>query len=131
MAERKTRQTDASVKEFLASVSSDRRRKDAETVIRIMQGVSGKKPKMWGPSIIGFDTHSYKLANGKEAEICRIGFSPRARALSFYLAKYDGKEDALSRLGKYKRSKGCLYINKLDDVDLEVLEEIIANAYRK
>jgi len=129
VAERKTHQTKASVKDFLTSVGNAGRRKDAEALVRMMKVVSGKQPRMWGPSIIGFGIHHYKLASGKDAEICKIGFSPRSQALAFYLASYDGKDEALSRLGKHKHSKGCLYINKLDDVDLQVLEEIITKSY--
>ena len=131
MAENKTQQTKASVKDFLANVSNERRRKDAETVVKMMKSISGKQPRMWGPSIVGFDKHTYTLANGKQAEICKIGFSPRSQALAFYLGNYEGKDDALAKLGKHKKSKGCLYINKLDDVDMDVLEEIITNSYQQ
>ncbi|MBT8147328.1 MAG: DUF1801 domain-containing protein [Gammaproteobacteria bacterium] len=131
MVERKTHQTKASVKDFLSGVSNLRRRKDSEAVVKMMRTISRKQPRMWGPSIIGFGRHQYRLANGKDAEICKIGFSPRSQALAFYLSSYDGKDEALSRLGKHKRSKGCLYINKLDDVDQDVLKEIITNAYHQ
>jgi hypothetical protein len=132
MAERKTQPTDVSVDKFLAGVKNERRRGDSQVVLKLMKKVCGKPPKMWGPSIIGFDVHRYQLANDKEAEICRIGFSPRSQALAFYLSNYEGRDEALQRLGKYKQGiGGCLYINKLDDVDLAVLEEIISGAYHQ
>lgn len=131
MAERKTVQTRASVKDFLATLPNDRRRADAQIVIRMMKAISGKQARMWGPSIIGFDVSRYLLANGREEEICKIGFSPRAQALVFYLGHFEGRADLLKALGKHKISGGgCIYINKLADVDIDVLEQLIARAYQ-
>ena len=131
MAERKTTANAASVTEFLNGVKNQTRRKDSQVVARLMGKTSGKKARMWGPSIVGFDTHHYKLANGDDQEICKIGFSPRAQALTFYLANFDGREKLLQKLGKHRMSGGgCMYINKLADVDLKVLETIIDKAYK-
>ena len=131
MAELKTRRTDASVKDFLAGVSNERRRSDSEVVMKIMRKVSRKQARMWGPSIIGYGLSEYPLANGKTGQICKIGFSPRAQALAFYLGRFDGREKLLKTLGKHKLGNGgCLYINKLDDIDLGVLEEMITRSYQ-
>lgn len=131
MAERKTIKNKASVTEFIKSVENETRRKDSKVVTKIMRDVSGKRAQMWGPSIIGFGTSYYKLASGKEESICKIGFSPRKTSLTFYLSKFPGKEALLKKLGKYKTSKACLYINKLDDVDLKVLEKIIQGSWKQ
>ena len=96
-----------------------------------MEAISGKKAKMWGPSIVGFDKHRYKYKNGLDGEICKIGFSPRVQSLVFYLANFNDRDKLLKDLGKHKTSTGgCLYINKLEDVDLDVLEDIIDRAYQ-
>lgn len=127
----KTRETNASVKDFIASVNNPRRRRDAEVVVEMMRKASGKRPKMWGPSIIGFGKHRYTLANGKDSEICRIGFAPRSQALVFYLTNFDGRDEMLRQLGKHKMGKGCLYINKLADVELDVLQALFEQAWRR
>lgn len=131
MAERKTVKNKASVSDFINNVENETRRKDAKVLAKMMRKVSGKSAKMWGPSIVGFGTRYYKLASGKEESICKIGFSPRKTSLSFYLNKFPGKDALLKKLGKYKTSKACLYINKLDDVDLNVLEKIIQGAWKQ
>ena len=131
MPERKTQQTNASVNEFLRSVKNEKRRKDSVLVRKMMESVSGQKAKMWGPSIIGFDKHHYQYKDGRDAEICKIGFAPRAQSLVFYLANFNDREKLLRDLGKHKVSGGgCLYINKLEDVDLDVLEDIVTRAYQ-
>jgi len=133
MAENKTQENKNSVKEFISNVKNETRRKDSAIVSKMMSSVSGKRAKMWGPSIIGFDKHHYKYANGGDGEICKIGFSPRASSLVFYLANFEDREKMLKKLGRHKVSGtndgGCLYINKLDDVNVEVLEAIIGKAY--
>lgn len=127
----KTKENSTSVKEFISNVKNDKRRKDSETVLKIMKKVTGKKPKMWGASIIGFGKTSYKYASGKEGEICTVGFSPRSQALAFYgLTSFENSDTLVGKLGKHKLGQGgCLYINKLEDVDLDVLESIIEKAY--
>ena len=131
MAERKTVVTKVRVADFVAGVANERRRKDAKTVMKIMRDVSGKRAQMWGPSIIGYGVSKYKLASGKEEEICQIGFSPRASSLVFYLGKFKERPALLKKLGKHKVSGGgCLYINKLDDVDMNVFEKMIESAWK-
>ncbi len=130
MAARKTIENKASVKEFIAKVKNETRRADVATVSKMMAKVSGKRAKMWGPSIIGFGVHHYQHANGKDVSICKIGFSPRAQALTFYLGNFPERTKLLKKLGKHKMSGGgCLYINKLQDVDTDVLQEMISRAY--
>ena len=127
MADIKTKAGERSVSDFLASVEHPVRRADAATIIAIMEQVSGQPPVMWGPSIIGFGRYHYRYDSGHEGDMCRIGFSPRKANLVFYLA--GDKEEILERLGKHKRGKGCLYVNKLADVDEAVLREMIADAW--
>jgi Domain of unknown function (DU1801) len=128
----KTKQNNASVKDFISSVKNERRRKDSLVVLKMMKDATGKRAKMWGPSIIGFDKSHYKYADGRDGEICMIGFSPRVQALTFYMStKFKNGEKLLKKLGKHKMGPGgCLYINKLHDVDLAVLERIISESYR-
>jgi len=127
----KTKENNASVNDFISSVKSKRRRSDSLIVLGIMQAVTGLPARMWGPSIIGFDKNYYKYADGRDGEICMIGFSPRAQALAFYLTtKFENGEALLKQLGKHKFGPGgCLYINKLDDVDLDTLKKVIASSY--
>ena len=127
----KTKVTNASVTDFLAGVKNKTRRHDSLVVKKMMAKVSGKRAKMWGPSIVGFGKVNYPYANGGQGEICKIGFSPRAQALTFYgVTAFKGSDKLFEKLGKYKLSNGgCLYINKLDDIELKVLEEIITKAY--
>jgi hypothetical protein len=130
MAEIKTKLNAASVTDFLESVANEGRRADAKVVLKLMKKVTGKPARMWGGSIVGFDQYHYQYASGHEGEMCMLGFSPRAGALTLYLLLGYEKEAALlEKLGKHKRSKGCLYINKLADVDLKVLEEMMREAY--
>lgn len=129
-AKNKTQKTTASVKDFLSSVDNERRRKDGETLMKLMQKVTGKKPVMWGPSIIGFDVVHYKYESGREGDICRLGFSPRKQALSLYIPTgFANAEKLKQKLGKIKSGKGCMYINKLEDVDMAVLEQLLRESY--
>ena len=132
LAEIKTKQTAESVEEFLNTVSDEQKRKDSFLLLEIMKKASGEEPKMWGGSMIGFGLKRYKSpATGREVDWFIIGFSPRKANLSLHLTidikKHD---DALSKLGKHKTGVGCLYINKLEDVDLKVLEKIINAAMK-
>ncbi len=130
MAERKAQQSESSVNDFIDAVKNEHRRIDSSIVVRMMKSISRKNPKMWGPSIIGFGVHQYKYANGKDADICKISFSPRAQSLVFYLANFTERTALLKKLGKHKvNGGGCLYINKLEDVELIILETIIRKAY--
>lgn len=129
MAETKTRKTGVSVADFIAAVPHDTRRADAKLVLKLMRKITGKKPKMWGPTIVGFDEYHYRYESGHEGDICMIGFSPRSPALVLYVLCGETVDALLPKLGKYKRGKGCLYVNKLADVDIEVLEQVIREAY--
>lgn len=129
-AENKTQKTKASVKEFLAGVEHEQRRKDGETLVKLMRKITGKRAVMWGPSIIGFDQVHYKYESGREGDICRIGFSPRKAAISFYLPTgFPNAEKLKKKLGKYRSGKGCMYVNKLSDVDMNVLAQLIQESY--
>lgn len=131
MAENKTKATAADVDAFIARVPSAQKQQDARALAALMTRVSGEQPVMWGPSIIGFGSSHYVYDSGREGDICRIGFSPRANALTLYINKATpGYAELLARLGKHKMSKACLYINKLSDVDMNVLEEMVAEAWR-
>ena len=130
MAERKTIENDASVRDFLKNIENDKRREDSLVLAKLMRSISRKQAKMWGPSIVGFGKHQYQYADGKPGEICKIGFAPRVQALVLYLSNFDGRAKLLKKLGKHRMSGGgCLYINKLDDIDLDVLTSIIGQAH--
>src|SRR6185295_5113150 len=109
-------------------VDDEQKRKDAKELVRLMKQVTGKPPKMWGPSIIGFGKYRYKYESGREGEICLAGFSPRKPALVLYLGTALENKELMSRLGKYKTGKGCLYIKKLDDIDRAVLKELVVKS---
>ena len=131
MAENKTKPTSASVDDFIAKIENSRRRTDARTALKIYEEVTGLSPVMWGPSIIGFGSHHYIYETGREGVMPAAAFSPRKAYLTFYVDnKFEGAEELYAKLGKYKKSVACLYINKLEDVDLDVLYEIIAREYR-
>lgn len=126
----KTTATDTDVYDFLATVDDAQKRQDSLTLIEMMQEVTGYKPVMWGPSIIGFDRYHYKYDSGHEGEYCVVGFSPRKNALVLYLLNgYEEAEPQLEKLGKYTIGKSCLYIKRLSDIDLNVLREMIATSY--
>ncbi|KQB39575.1 DUF1801 domain-containing protein [Flavobacterium aquidurense] len=127
MAKNKTTETQSSVVDFInAFVEDEAKRKDAFELTRIMQEVTHFKPKMWGPSIIGFGSYHYKYASGHEGDAPLVGFSPRKAAISLYIyTSAENKDELLSKLGKHKASKGCIYIKKLTDIDLEVLKNMI------
>lgn len=127
MAELKTTKNGASVDDFLAAIRDVERQKDARAVVRLMQKVTREKPKMWGTSIVGFGEYRYRYASGREGDWLVTGFSPRAQNLTLYLMAGFGKlKDKLKRLGKHQTSKSCLLIKRLADVDLAVLESIVA-----
>ena len=126
MAKLKTQKTDASVEDFLNSVDDERKRKDSFAILELMREVTGEEPAMWGASIVGFGSYRYKYASGQEGEWPTVGFAPRKRNLTLYIMSgFDDYDSLLAKLGKYKTGKACLYINKLDDVDLPTLRELI------
>ena len=130
MAETKTKATEVSVESFIEAVEDPTRRGDARTVSAMMERITGHKPQMWGPSIIGFGSYRYKYDSGHEGTMCRLGFSPRKGQMVLYvLTGAEGEAELLSRLGKHKIGKSCLYLGKLADVDMGVLETLIARAW--
>ena len=125
-----TKPTRASVTKFIDAVENETRRKDAKTVLAVIKKITGEKPVMWGPSIIGFGEYHYKYESGREGDMCLVGFSPRKANLALYvLGSLKDDDPLLDKLGKYKRGRACLYVNKLDDVDMGVLEKIIKKSY--
>ena len=130
-AENKTRPTTASVTAFIDAVENETRKRDAKTLLAMMKKVTGEKPKMWDPSIIGFGEYHYKYDSGREGDMLNVGFSPRKANLALYVMGSIAEDDPLrDKLGKYKTGKSCLYINKLEDVDLKVLERLVAKSYK-
>ena len=122
--------TTTDVRAFLAQVEDEQQRRDSERLIEIMQSVSGKSPVMWGPAIIGFGSYHYTYESGREGDMPRIAFSPRKGKLTLYVINNATKySDFLERLGKYKTSEACLYITRLDDVDVDILKQLIEAAY--
>lgn len=129
--DRTTRPTDADVEAYLASVTDDRRRADAEEALALMREVTGAEPRMWGTSLIGFGRQPYRTADGKEREWFAVGLAPRKAALTLYgLTYYGSNDDLLARLGPHTTGKGCLYVKRLDAVDRDVLTELVARAWR-
>ena len=129
MAENKTKPTDEDVAAYLDRLPDAKRREDARAICALMQRVTGESPVMWGPSIVGFGSYHYHYESGREGDAPVAGFSPRARELVVYLSCDDPASEQLqARLGKHKRSKACLYIKSLADVDQGVLAELIAQS---
>jgi len=130
MAEIKTKPTAASVEDFINTVKEEQKRKDSFVILEMMKKATGEEPKMWGSSIIGFGNIRLKSpATGREMDWLRIGFSPRKANISLYITG-DVKQHAaaLEKLGKHKTGVGCIYINKLTDIDVKVLEEMIGDS---
>jgi hypothetical protein len=130
LADIKTKQTSSSVDDFIAAVPNEQKQKDSTVILKLMEKATKEKPAMWGNSIIGFGKEIYKSpASGREVEWFKIGFSPRKTNLTLYLGlKTRMDPETLKKLGKHKTGTGCLYINKLEDVDIKVLEKMIAAA---
>ena len=133
LAEIKTKATSASVSDFIGSISNAQMRKDAEVILNMMEKATGEKPKMWGSSIIGFgNVRCQSPATGRQVDWFKIGFAPRKNNFSLHLvANLKEHEETLAKLGKHKTGAGCLYINKLVDIDAKVLEKLIATAAKK
>jgi len=126
MAELKTKENRASVKKFLVGIDDDRRRKDCLAVLEIMRKVTGAEPRMWGSSIVGFGAYHYEYDSGREGEWFLTGFSPRKQNLTLYvMSGFSQYAALLDKLGKFKTGKACLYVNKLEDVDVRVLKRLI------
>lgn len=137
MAENKTQITGVSPADFLASVEPPAKRDDGMVLDALFRRVTGEEPRMWGPTIIGYGEYHYTYASGHSGNACRVGFSPRKAKHSLYVMDCgdDGEQGALApllaRLGKHSRGKACLYVNKLADIDLAVLEEMIALGWKR
>ncbi len=126
MAENKTRPSDASVDHFLQSIDDAGKRQDCYTILDMMRSASGEAPKLWGGSMVGFGDEHYRYESGREGDTFKIGFSPRKQALTIYLTYgFEGQQELMQRLGKFKTGKACLYIKRLEDVDLDVLDRLI------
>ena len=126
MTENKTKPTQLSVAAFIDALTDQTRRADAKALVKLMQSVTAEKPKMWGPSIIGFGSYHYKHDSGREGDMPIIGFSPRKAATVLYnVGGFSGSEALRAKLGKHSTGKGCLYIKKLAEVDQQVLETLV------
>jgi hypothetical protein len=123
-AQLKTRETAASVEDFIKGIGDEQQRTDSLEIARMMEKATGEKAKMWGPSIIGFGSKTLKYSSGRELDWMKIGFSPRKAAITLYLLGgiTDGQ---LQKLGKYKTGKGCLYVKRLSDINISVLQQLI------
>lgn len=129
MYEAKTKPTKVSVASYIAAIEDEARRKDCKTLVALMKEEAGCSPKMWGPSIVGFDQYHYKYESGHEGDSCVVGFSSRKGEISVYLLTgYESPKSKalLAKLGKHRTGKACLYIKRLAEVDVEVLREMIA-----
>ena len=132
MAENKTRPTKVSVASFLNAIESDAKRKDARRIAKLFRDISAKKPTMWGPTIIGYGSYHYRYESGREGKWFLTGFSPRKQSLTLYIMPGVEKfGPLLKRLGKHKTGRSCLYINKLADVDMKVLRELVRKSVTK
>jgi hypothetical protein len=131
MAENKTKPTAVDPDDFINALDSEQQRDDSREISRMMTEITGEPAVMWGPSIIGFGTYHYKYASGREGDMCIAGFSPRKPNITVYIMTgFDGCDELLTRLGKYKMSKACIYIKKLDDIDRDVLRELIKRSVK-
>lgn len=132
MAELKTKATNQNPKDFLKTIEPEQKQKDAFTLLGMFQKVTGEKPVMWGTAIVGFGKYHYKSErSSQEGDWALVGFSPRKQNLTLYILHgNDDSADLLEKLGKHKRGMGCLYINKLSDVDLKILEKLIKESFK-
>ena len=132
MAELKTKKNDADVNAFLDSITDLKRRDDCRVVVKLMTDVTGKRPMMWGTSIIGFGSYHYKYASGREGDWMATGVSPRKQSLTLYvMTGFPGHAALMKKLGTYTTGKSCLYIKKLEDVDTGVLRELIRESFAR
>lgn len=131
MAELKTKPTNASVKDFLNQITDEERCADCFAVAKLMEEVTGEKPKMWGPSIVGFGTYRYKYASGREGDWPLTGFSPRKKDLTLYIMMgFEKRADLMKQLGKHSTSKSCLYIKRLSDIHLPTLKKLLKESLK-
>ena len=126
MSELKTKQTNGSVEKFLGSIADEKKRNDCYKLVKLMKQITGHAAKMWGTSIVGFGSFHYKYDSGREGDSSLVGFSPRKGSITLYLlGGFHRHQDLMKKLGKHKTGVGCLYINTLEDVDLDILQEVI------
>jgi len=126
MASNKTVETDQSVEQFLKQVPEEKKRQDSFVILELMKQVTGLEPKMWGDSMVGFGRYHYKYASGREGDYFQVGFSPRKQNLTLYIMPgFEAYEELLGNLGRFKTGKSCLYINKIEDIDLAVLRKLV------
>ncbi len=131
-AEMKTTENEASVMEFLNRVEDGSKRNDSIELVKIMEEITKSPAKMWGPAIIGFGKYHYKYNSGREADMLKVGFSPRKDALALYIGANSSENlDIISNLGKFKTGKSCLYVKKLNDINLDVLKEITKRGFER
>jgi len=131
MAENKTTPTNQNVEQFLDTVADEQKRQDSFTLLELMKQVTGTEPKMWGSSIVGFGSYHYKYESGREGDAIVAGFSPRKQNLTLYNMGGSGQyDDLLKKLGKYTLGKGCLYIKRLEDIDLSTLKSLIEESVK-
>ena len=132
MAELKTKRTEASVEDYIASRASEEQKADCKALMVMLKRITRETPKMWGPSIVGYGSYRYSYESGRTGEMCLAGFAIRGRQMVVYLVP-EGKEPErlMSRLGKYEMGKSCLYFKRLADLDVKVLEELIAGSVAK
>jgi hypothetical protein len=129
MAQLKTQPNDESVSGFLDRVEDDAKREDSYTILKLMQEVTGEEPKMWGDSIVGFGTYHYKYASGRTGEWFLTGFSPRVQNLTLYIMSgFDEYDELLGKLGKHSTGKSCLYVKRLENIDLDILKKLVAKS---
>lgn len=131
MAENKTKATDSSPAAYVAAIADEARRKDCESLLALMAKASKQPAVMWGAAIVGFGVRKYELSGGKQGEICAVGFSSRKGDISIYgVTGHAGASELLAKLGKHKLGKGCLYVKRLADVDLKVLEKLVSQSIK-
>ncbi|HET7064132.1 MAG TPA: DUF1801 domain-containing protein [Rudaea sp.] len=129
MAENKTKATTSSVDAYIEAIADETRRKDCRALAKLMAKATKHKPVMWGTSIVGFGSYHYRYDSGREGDSCLVGFSSRKGDISIYLtASLPGRDELLARLGKHTTAKGCLYVSKLSDIDVKVLEQLVAGS---
>jgi len=131
MAKNKTTETSKSVSSFIKSVKDETRRNDSLQLVDLMAGQTGLEPKMWGPSIIGFGSYHYVYESGRVGDMPLVAFSPRSTSLVFYLGTFPEREQLLEKLGRHTTGKGCIYVKKLEDINMTVLKKMISSSLKR
>lgn len=130
MTENKTKETKKSVKKFLNSIKEEKKREDSFTILEMMKEITKLEPKMWGPSIVGFGSYHYKYESGGEGDMLITGFSLRKQNLTIYIMPgFERYNELMKKLGKYKTGKSCLYVNRLEEVNLKILQKLIRESF--